>query len=285
MGEFAIGQHVSRFEDPRLLQGGGLYGDDIKLPGMAHGILLRSQHAHAKIKSLDVSAAKKAPGVLAGLTAADIKAAGWGDLPIPGGLKRRDGSPMIKTRYPILAEERVRWVGDPVAFVVAETVTQALDAAEQIVVDFEQLPSITSTEAAAKSGAVKVWDDAADNICFVELIGDKAATDAAFAKADHVVKQKFVINRVTAATMEPRGAVGDYASAEDRYTLYTAIQRPHPTRIAFAKIMKIGESKIRIVTNDTGGSFVMMSPVFNEMPLVLLAPKPTGRPVSLEASS
>src|SRR3569832_228109 len=279
MGEFAIGQHVSRFEDPRLLQGGGRYVDDIKLPGMAHGSVLRSQHAHAKIKSLDVSAAKKAPGVLAVLTAVVFLVVGWGDLPIPGGLKRRDGSPMIKTRYPILAEERGRWAGDPVAFVVAETVAQALDAAEQIVVDFEQLPSITSTEQAAKPGAVKVWDEAADNICFVELIGDKAATNAAFAKADHVWKQKFVITRVTAATMEPRGAVGDYDSAEDRYTLYTAIQRPHPTRIDFAKIMKIGESKIRIVTNDTGGSFGMKSPVFNEMPLVLLASKLTGRPV------
>jgi carbon-monoxide dehydrogenase large subunit len=279
MGEFAIGQHVSRFEDPRLLQGGGRYVDDIKLPGMAHGVVLRSQHAHARIKSLDVSAAKAAPGVLAVLTSADIKAAGWGDLPIPGGLKRRDGSPMIKTRYPILAEDRVRWVGDPIVFVVAETVAQALDAAELIQVDFEPLPAVTSTEEAAKPGAVKVWDDAADNICFVELIGDKAATDAAFAKADHIVKQKFVINRVTAATMEPRGAVGDYNAAEGRYTLYTAIQRPHPTRIDFAKLMKIGESKIRIVTNDTGGSFGMKSPVFNEMPLVLLASKLTGRPV------
>src|SRR5690242_9991134 len=279
MGEFAIGQHVSRFEDPRLLQGGGRYVDDIKLPGMAHGVVLRSQHAHAKIKSLDVSAAKKAPGVLAVLTAADIKAAGWGDLPIPGGLKRRDGSPMIKTRYPILAEDRVRWVGDPVAFVVAETVAQAMDAAEMIQVDFEQLAAVTSTEEAAKPGAVKVWDEAADNICFVETIGDKAATDAAFAKADHVVKQRFVINRVTAATMEPRGAVGDYNAADDRYTLYTAIQRPHPTRIEFAKLMRIRESKMRIVTNDTGGSFGMKSPVFNEMPLVLLASKLTGRPV------
>ena len=279
MGEFAIGQGVSRFEDPRLLQGGGRYVDDIKLPGMAHGVVVRSQHAHARIKSLDVSAAKAAPGVLAVLTAADVKAAGWGDLPIPGGLKRRDGSPMIKTRYPILAEDRVRWVGDCVAFVVAETVAQALDAAEMIAVDFEPLPAITSTEDAAKPGAVKVWDDAPDNICFVELIGDKAATDAAFARADHVVKQKLVINRVTAATMEPRGAVGDYNATDERYTLYTAIQRPHPTRIDFAKLMGIRESSIRIVTNDTGGSFGMKSPIFNEMPLVLLASKLTGRPV------
>ncbi|HWE78966.1 MAG TPA: xanthine dehydrogenase family protein molybdopterin-binding subunit [Pseudolabrys sp.] len=279
MGEFAIGQGVSRFEDPRLLQGGGRYVDDIKLPGMAHGVVLRSQHAHAKIKSLDVGAAKNAPGVLAVLTAADIRAAGWGDLPIPGGLKRRDGSPMIKTRYPILAEDRTRWIGDPVAFVVAENVAQALDAAELITVDYEPLPAIVSTEEAAKPGAAKVWDDAPDNVCFVELIGDKAATDAAFAKADHVVKQKFVINRVTAATMEPRGAVGDYNAADGRYTIYTAIQRPHPTRTDFARLMKVPESKIRIVTNDTGGSFGMKSPVFNEMPLVLLASKLVGRPV------
>jgi carbon-monoxide dehydrogenase large subunit len=279
MGEFAIGQGVSRFEDPRLLQGGGRYVDDIKLPGMAHGVVLRSQHAHAKIKSLDVGAAKNAPGVLAVLTAADIRAAGWGDLPIPGGLKRRDGSPMIKTRYPILAEDRTRWIGDPVAFVVAENVAQALDAAELITVDYEPLPAIVSTEEAAKPGAAKVWDDAPDNVCFVELIGDKAATDAAFAKADHVVKQKFVINRVTAATMEPRGAVGDYNAADGRYTIYTAIQRPHPTRADFARLMKVPESKIRIVTNDTGGSFGMKSPVFNEMPLVLLASKLVGRPV------
>ena len=279
MGEFAIGQGVSRFEDPRLLQGGGRYVDDVKLPGMVHGVVLRSQYAHAKINSLDVSAAKEAPGVLAVLTAADVKAAGWGDLPIPGGLKRRDGSPMIKTRYPILAEDRTRWIGDPAAFVVAESLAQALDAAELIAVDYEPLPAVTSTEEAAKPGAVKVWEDAADNICFVELVGNKEATDAAFAKADHIVKQKFVINRVTAATMEPRGAVGDYSAAEGRYTIYTAIQRPHPTRSDFAKLMKVPESKIRIVTGDTGGSFGMKSPVFNEMPLVLLASRLVGRPV------
>ena len=125
MGEFAIGQGVSRFEDPRLIQGGGRYTDDVKLPGMAHGVVLRSPHAHAKIKSIDTTAAKAAPGVLCVLTSADVKAAGFGDLPVPGGLKRRDGSPQYKPRYPILAEDRVRWLGDSVAFVVAETVAQA----------------------------------------------------------------------------------------------------------------------------------------------------------------
>jgi aerobic carbon-monoxide dehydrogenase large subunit len=279
MGEFAIGQGVPRFEDPRLVRGGGCYVDDIKLPGMAHGIVLRAQHAYAKITAIDVSAAKAAPGVLAILTAADVKAAGWSDIPTPGGHKRRDGSPMIKSRYPILAEDHVRWVGDYVAFVVAETVAQAMDAMEMISVDFEPLPAVTSTADAARPDAPRVWEHAPDNICFVEFVGDKAATDAAFARADHIVKQKFVINRVTAAPMEPRGAIGDYHAAEQRYTLYTAMQRPHPIRAELAKLMRIAESKLRIVTGDTGGSFGMKSPIFNEVPLVLLASKLTGRPV------
>jgi carbon-monoxide dehydrogenase large subunit len=279
MGEFAIGQGVSRFEDPRLIQGGGRYTDDIQLPGMAYGVVLRSQHAHAKIKSIDTAAAKSAPGILAVLTAADIKAAGFGDLPVPGNLKRRDGSPMYKPRYPILAEDRVRWVGDYVAFVVAETVAQAMDAAELIQVDFEPLPSVTSTAEAPRPGAPRVWDDCPDNICFVELIGDKVATDAAFTRADKIVRQKLVINRVTAATMEPRGAVGDYNAADRRYTVYTPMQRPLPTRAELAKVLKVADSKVRVVTGDTGGSFGMKSPIFNETPLVLLASRLTGRPV------
>ena len=279
MGEFAIGQGVSRFEDPRLVRGGGRYTDDIKLPGLVHGVVLRSPRAHAKIRSIDITTAKTAPGVLAVLTSADIKAAGYGDLPVPGGLKRRDGSPMYRPRYPILAEDRVRWVGDSVAFVVAETVAQALDAAEMISVDYEELPAVTSTAEAPKPGAPRVWDDCPDNICFVELIGDKAAVDAAFARSAHVTRHRFVINRVTAATMEPRGAVGDYNAADGRYTIYTPMQRPHPTRADLAKVLKVPESKVRIVTGDTGGSFGMKSPIFNETPLVLLASKLTGRPV------
>jgi carbon-monoxide dehydrogenase large subunit len=279
MGEFAIGQGVPRFEDPRLIQGGGRYTDDIKLPGMAHGIVLRSPHANAKIKSIDVAAAKAAPGVLCVLTSADIKAAGFSDLPTPGNLKRRDGSPQYKARYPILAETHVRWVGDYVAFVVAETIAQAMDAVELIQVEFDVLPAVTSTADAPKPGSARVWEDCPDNIAFVELLGDKAAVDAAFAKAAHVVKNRMVVNRVTAVSMEPRGAVGDYHAADDHYTLYTALQRPHPVRADLAKLLKVSESKVRIITGDTGGSFGMKSPIFNEMPLVLLASKLTGRPV------
>jgi carbon-monoxide dehydrogenase large subunit len=279
MGEFAVGQGVSRFEDPRLIRGGGRYTDDIKLPGMVHAVVLRSPYAHAKIKSIDTKAAKAAPGVLAVLTAADVKAAGYGDLPVPGGLKRRDGSPMYKPCYPILAEDCVRWVGDYVAFVVAETPVQAQDAAELIQVDYEELPAVTATAEAPKPGAPRVWDDCPDNICFVELIGDKAAVEAAFSRASHIVRHRFVINRVTAATMEPRGAVGAYNTTDGRYTIYTPMQRPHPTRTELAKVLKVPESKIRIVTGDTGGSFGMKTPIFNETPLVLLASKLTGRPV------
>jgi aerobic carbon-monoxide dehydrogenase large subunit len=278
MGEFAIGQSVSRFEDPRLLKGGGRYVGDMVLPGMAFGYVLRSPHAHARIRSIDVSRAQAAPGVSAILTGADWQACGWGDLPVPGGLKRRDGS-VFRPPYPALVQDRVRFVGDYVAFVVAETYHQALDAAELIAVDYEPLPACVSTAEATGSGAPRVWDDCPDNIGFVQLFGDKAATEAAFAKADHVVGHRFVINRVTAASMEPRGCLGDYNASEDRYTVYTTLQRAHPFRSELAPILKVPESKIRVVAGDIGGSFGMKSAVYNEVALVLLASKHAGRPV------
>src|SRR6266566_3675288 len=225
MGEFALGQAVPRFEDPRLLRGGGRYVDDMVLPRMAFGHVLRSPHAHARIRSIDVTAAKAAPGVLAVLTGADWEESGWRDLPAAGGNRRRDGSPAYRPRFPALVKDRVRWVGDYVGFVVAETRHQAADAAELIEVEYEPLSAIVSTEEAVKPGTPRVWEEAPDNISFVYLEGDKAATDAAFAGAAHIVKRKFVINRVTAATMEPRGSIGDYNAAEGRYTIYTTLQR------------------------------------------------------------
>ena len=240
MGEFAIGQSVSRFEDPRLLRGGGRYVGDIVLPGLVFGHVLRSPHAHARIRSIDTSKAKAASGVLAVLTGADWEASGWGDLPVPGGLKRRDGS-AFRPPYPALVKDRVRWAGDYVAFVVAETLIQAQDAAELIAVDYEPLPAVVSTAEATAPGAPRVWDQCPDNIGFVQLFGDKAATDAAFANAPHVVKHRFVINRVTAASMEPRGSIGDYNAAEDRYTIYTTLQRAHPFRAELAPILKVPE--------------------------------------------
>ena len=280
MGEFAIGQSVARFEDPRLVTGRGSYVDDIVLPRMAVGFVLRSPHGHARIRSIDTSAAKTAPGVLAVLTGANWEASGLGDLPVPGGLKRRDGSDLYRPRYPALVKDRVRWIGDYVAFIVAETLNQAKDAAELIDVDYEPLPAVVSTAEAAEKGAPLVWDDCPDNICFVSLLGDKEKTDKAFENADHVVGSRFVINRITAATMEPRGCVGDYNAADDHYTLHTGLQRAFNFRADLAnKVLKVPESKIRIVTGDIGGSFGMKTPIFNETALVLLATKLIGRPV------
>ena len=280
MGEFAIGQGVTRFEDPRLLRGGGRYLDDIVLPGMAIGYVLRSPHAHARIRSVDATRARGAPGVLLVLTGADWKSSGWGDLPVPGGQKRRDGSAMYRSPYPALAQERVRWVGDYVAFVVAETYGQAADAAELIEVEYEPLPAVTSTVGAAAPDAPRVWDDCPDNICFVHLAGDKAAADAAFARADHVVRHQLVVNRVTAVTMEPRGCIGDFDATADHYTLYAQPQAAHTFRSDLAtQVLKAPESKVRVIAGDVGGSFGMKSAIFNEVPLVLLASKLTGRPV------
>src|SRR4051812_23060308 len=249
-------------------------------PGTAPAYVLRSPHAHARIRSIDVSKARAAPGVLAVLTGEDWDKSGFGDLPVPSGPTRRDGSPLYRPRYRALAKDRVRWVGDYVAFVVAETVNQAMDAAELIEVDYEPLPAIVSTADAIKPGAPLVWDDCPNNICFVHLEGDKAATDAAFEKAAHVIKHHFVINRVTAASMEPRGSIGVYRPYDDHYTIYTTLQRNFTFREELAKsVLKVPEHKVRVVSGDIGGSFGMKSAVYNEVALVLWAAKVTGRPV------
>ena len=279
MGEFALGQPVPRFEDPRLLRGGGRYVDDMVLPRMAFGYVLRSPHAHARIRAIDTSRAKAAPGVLAVLTGADWRESGWGDLPTPGGLRRRGGAPAYRHQFPALAQDRVRWVGDYVAFVVAESREQAADAAELIEVEYEPLPAIVASEAALAADAPRVWEDAPDNVCFVHEVGDRAAVEAAFARADRIVRRRFVVNRVTAAAMEPRGAIGDYNPADGRYTIYTTLQRTHAYRADLAQIIKVPESRIRVVAGDIGGSFGMKSAIYNEVALVLLASKLLGRPV------
>ena len=285
MGEFAIGQPVPRFEDPRLIKGAGRYVADMVFPGMAFGYVLRSPHAHARIRSIDTSKAKAAPGVLAVLTSADYKAAGFGDLPVPGGLQRRDGVPGYRPRYPALTEDRVRMIGDYVAFVVAETYYQAADAAELIDVDYEPLPAIVSTGDAVKPGAPLVWDDCPNNIGFIQVEGNKEATDAAFSRAAHVVKHCFVINRVTAAAMEPRGCIGLFEPVDGRYTIYTTLQRTNVFQTELSQyVLKVPDSKIRVVCGDIGGSFGMKSPVYNEVALVLLAAKVIGRPVKWVAT-
>ncbi len=207
MGQFGIGQPVRRFEDKRLLTGFGRFQHDVALPGQAHGYVLRSQHAHALIRSIDLTAVRAAPGVLAIHTGEDLAAAGLGTMGVPFQRKRPDGSPMFWRAHRGLAEGRVRHVGEPVVFVVAETASEARDAAELIDIDYEILLSVTDTAEAA-AGKIPVWDECPDNISNLFETGNKEATDAAFARAAHVVKRRYVISRVYAHFMEPRGAVG-----------------------------------------------------------------------------
>ena len=279
MGDFAVGQPVRRTEDPRLLRGQGRYIGDIAYPGLAHACLVRSPHAHARIRSIDVTTARAAPGVRLVLTGADWDASGCADLPVAAGKKRPDGSPMYRPHYPALNAERVRFVGDPVVFVVADTLAQAQEAAELVDVDYDTMPAITDTAAATAPGATLVWDDCADNICMVHSEGDATAVDAAFAAAVHVVRQRFVISRVTAAAIEPRGAVGLYDPNSERYTLHTPMQRTLPYRRELAETMRLPETQFRVVTGDIGGSFGMKSALYNEAPLLLIAAKRLGRPV------
>ena len=277
--KFAIGQSVRRLEDPRLLQGHGRYSDDVSLPREAHAVLARSPHAHARIRGIDTSAVLKLPGVLAVLTAAELAADGVGNLPTDRGRKRRDGSPAFPTPRPALLGERVRHVGDPVALVIAETLAQALDAADQLGVDYEPRPAVAGTANALRPGAPAVWDEAPDNIAFVAQAGSREAVDRAFAGAAHVVRVDFVVTRVAAAPMEPRAAVGEYDRRTGRYTLHTGIQAPHGTRTLVANVLKVPQSQVRVVTGEVGGSFGMRSGLYPEMILVLWAARRLGRPV------
>ena len=280
MGEYALGQAVPRSEDPRLLSGGGRYVDDVQLPHTARAWILRSPFAHARIKSIDTSPAKAAPGVVLVLTAKDWDASGWGDLPVASGRKRPDGSPMFVPPMKPLQADTVRRVGDYVAMVVAETENQAKDACELINVDYEPLQSVTDGEKALEPGAPAVWPDCSDNVCFLQTVGKKDKTDAAFEKATRIIRHKYIITRVMAATMEPRGCTGDYNKFDDSYTFYTTLQGVHPYRATLAaRVLKVPENKVRVVAIDVGGSFGMKSPIYPEGPLCLLASRTLGRPV------
>ena len=278
MTKFGIGQGVPRWEDPRLLRGGGRYSDDINVAGQAHGAVLRSPHAHARIGRIDTGAAAAAPGVLAVYTHADV--ADLGSIPCLVPRTKADGSPMFAPPNLALRKDRVRVVGDYVAFVVAETADQAVDAAELIEVDYEPLASVTATAEAQADGAQAVWDDCPDNVCFVFEEGDKAATDAAIAAAHHVTRLDFIVTRVAIAPMEPRACIAEYDKFTGRYTLNTGTQGPHWMRQATAgPILKISEGDLRVVSPDMGGAFGMRSAPYCEYTLCLFAAKRLGRPV------
>ena len=277
--KFAIGQSVKRLEDPRLVQGLGRYSDDVNLPRQVHAVLARSSHAHARVRGIDAQAALKAPGVVAVLTAADLAADGVGNLPTDRARKRRDGTPAFPTPRPALARDRVRHVGDPLVLVIAETHAQAVDAVELLAIDYEPLPAVGPTADALRPGAPAVWDEVSDNIAFVAEAGQREPVTRALASAAHVARVDFVVTRVAAAPLEPRGAVGEFDRRSGRYTLHTGIQAPHGTRTLVASILKVPQNQVRVVTGDVGGSFGMRSGIYPEMILVLWAAKRLGRPV------
>jgi carbon-monoxide dehydrogenase large subunit len=286
MGDFAIGQSVTRIEDLRLLRGGGRYTDDISAPNMAYGAVLRATYAHARIRSIDTAQASKAPGVIAVLTDADWLKLGWNDITGPDlPLKRPGGRDMCKPPYPALARGYVRYIGDPVAYVVAETAAQAIEATELIAVDYDPLPAIVDTEAALLPGRPQVWPDLTENnVCYVWTGGDKAKTDDSFAKADRVVKYKGVVNRITAVAMEPRATLAHWDQAADRLTIHTSMQRAFVLRQQISEMINMPESKLRVVAPDIGGSFGMKSALHNESAITILATMVTGRPVKWTAT-
>ncbi len=278
MGQFGVGQAVRRKEDNRLLTGGGRYLDDLTFDGQAFAHFVRSPHAHAKINGIDSAAAKAASGVLGIFTAADLKADKIGGIPCLAVLTSRDGSKMAQPPHDLLALDRVRTVGDAVAVVVAETAKQAKDAADLVEVDYDILPSVTDTAGALTSKAL-VWDDAPGNRVFDWEKGDRAAVDAAFASAAHITKIDLTNNRVVVASMEPRGALGQYDTKTKRYTLHTPCQHVHMMRDIVSGALGAEADQVRVVSPDVGGGFGMKVFVYPEQCLMPWVAKKVGRPV------
>jgi carbon-monoxide dehydrogenase large subunit len=280
MEKFGIGQGVTREEDPRLLKGRGLFVNDVNLPDQSYAVVLRSPHAHAEIRSIDTSAAAALPGVLAVYTGEDVAADNLGVPGMPAKWLRPDGEPMKYRPQPPLALGRVRYVGDPVALIVADTLAQAHDAAEAVAVDYLPLPSITDTARTVDADAPLVWDDSPDNVSGLFQVGDAAATETAFSRADRIVSRRFVISRVFAQYMEARGAIGAYDEREDRYLLHADVQYPHRVRQLLAeKVFDVPEQNIRVIARDVGGGFGTKGWQYAEHRLVLWAARKVGRPV------
>ncbi len=272
-----IGASVKRREDFKFLRGVGRYTDDMSLPNQTHCMILRSNLAHGKIRGIDKAEAEKAPGVVAILTGEDF--ANVGGLPCGWLITDKHSKPMIEPKHPILAHGKVRHVGDPVVAVIAETLQEAKDAAELVKIDYEPLPAVVDM-VKALNGAAAVHDEAANNLCYDWELGDKAATDAAFAKAAHVTKIDIVNQRLVANAMEPRAAIGSYDSSTEDYTLVTTSQNPHVIRLLMgAFVLGIPEHKLRVLAPDVGGGFGSKIFHYAEEALVTAASKKIGRPI------
>jgi carbon-monoxide dehydrogenase large subunit len=274
--KFGIGQPVRRKEDVRFVTGHGLYLDDIHPEQTAYAFFVRSTHAHAVLRGVDVTAARQAPGVIGVLTAADLPETGF--VPVRGGFKNRDGTAMKVSPKALLPADKVRFAGEAVAMIVAETPALAKDAAELVNIDYESLGAAADAEAAPNAPAI--WDNAPGNLVFNWADGDETACAAAFAKAAKTVAVELVQNRIVPTPMEPRGAIGLYDPSTDRYTLYTSTQGSSGIRDKIAgAVLKIPPEKLRVITPDVGGGFGLKTSAAPEQTLVLIAAKAFGRTV------
>jgi carbon-monoxide dehydrogenase large subunit len=279
-----IGQAVKRREDYRFLTGAGQYTDDVQLANQTYAYFLRSPHAHAKIKAIRKDKAMKAPGVVAIFTGDDVANAKVGGLPCGWLITDVNGQPMKEPPHPVLAQGKVRYVGDHVAIVIAESYAQAKDAAERVEVDYEVLPAVVEVADAASKGAPALHDIAPDNTCYVWALGDKAAVDKAFASAAHVTTLEFVNNRLVPNAIEPRAATASYSRADDSYTLYVANQNPHVERLLMtAFVLGLPEHKVRVVAPDVGGGFGSKIYLYAEDVVVTWASKQINRPIKCTA--
>src|ERR1700730_16908919 len=277
--KYGVGQPIRRKEDDTLVRGKGKYTDDFNLPGQTYAWIVRSSHAHGIIRGIDASAAKAMPGVLGVWTGADMTSAGHGPFTCGLPLKSRDGSALLQTNRLALPTDKVRFVGDPVAFVVAETVAQAKDAAEAVELDIDPLPAVTDAAEATKPGAPLLYDHIPNNVALDYHYGDTAKIDAAFASAAHVTKLDIVNNRVAVVSMEPRTALAAYDKAAERYTLQVPTQGVSGNKATLAKILNVPAEKVRILTANVGGSCGMKNVNYPEYTCILHAAKTLGRPV------
>ncbi len=284
MGFEGIGASVKRKEDPRFLSGRGHYTDDINRPGQLYAFMKRSDRPHARIGGIDTAAAKASPGVVAVFTGADMQADNVGGIPCGWQIHSKDGSPMAEPMHPVLATDKVRHVGDPVAVVIAESRQAAKDAAEVLVIDYQDLPPVATVLDAVKPGAATVHDEVPGNQCYDWHIGDKATVDAAFAGAAKTVKLDLVNNRLIPNAMEPRAAIGDFDPSSGDYTLYTTSQNPHVIRLLMgAFVLHIPEHQLRVVAPDVGGGFGSKIFHYAEEAIVTWAAGKVKRPVKWTA--
>jgi carbon-monoxide dehydrogenase large subunit len=278
--KYGVGQPVRRKEDDTLVRGKGKYTDDFQLPGQLYAWIVRSSHAHGVLRGIDTSAAKAMPGVLGVWTGTDLAAAGYGPFTCALPLKSRDGTPLHQTNRTALMTDKVRYVGDPVAFVVAETLVQARDAAEAVEVDIDPLPSVTDPEEAAQPGAPQLYDHIPNNVALDYHFGETEKVEAAFKSAAHVTKLDILNTRVAVVAMEPRAALASYDKASERFTIQVPTQGVAANRVGLAKnILKVPNDKVHLLTANVGGSFGMKNINYPEYVCILHAAKALGRPV------